>query len=131
MDLPKKDDLDIEGFKERWQLTPEQIAKTERTEEELQCMQDFLLSVEDELREEITDWDLEDTFFLYQDKKYDGNEGDYIMRMFLFSKGLKQCWCVISCFPQIELRSKKFDIQLLVNITNILLAELIEVLVGE
>ena len=130
MDLPKKDDLDIEGFKERWQLTPEQIAKTKHTEEELQCMQDFLLSVEDEIREEITDWDLEDTYFLYQDKQYEENEGDCILRMFQFSKGLTKCWLVIGC-PQIELTSENIDIQLLVNITNILLAELIDVFVPE
>ena len=131
MDLPDRKDLDVEGFKSRWQLTPDQLATTRRTEEELDTMQDFLLSVEDELREEITDWDLEDAFFLYQDQQYEDNEGDYILRMFQFSKGLTKCWVVISCFPQIELSSDNMDIELLASISNILLSELIDVFVRD
>ena len=130
MDLPERKDLDVEGFKSRWQLSPEQLANTKRTEDELEGMQDFLLTVEDVLREDIADWDLEDAFFLYQDKQYEENEGDCILRMFQFSKGLTKCWLVIGC-PQIELTSENIDIQLLVNITNILLAELIDVFVPE
>ena len=130
MDLPERKDLDVEGFKSRWQLSPEQLANTKRTEDELEGMQDFLLTIEDVLREDIADWDLEDAFFLYQDKQYEENEGDCILRMFQFSKGLTKCWLVIGC-PQIELTSENIDIQLLVNITNILLAELIDVFVPE
>ena len=131
MDLPEKKDLDVESFKSRWQLTPEQLATTLRTEEELETMQDFLLSVEDELREEITDWDLEDAFFLYQDQQYEDNEGDYILRLFSFSKGLTKCWVVVSCFPQIELSSDNMDIELLASISNILIGELIDVFVRD
>ena len=131
MDLPERKDLDVEGFKSRWQLSPDQLATTKRTEEELEDMQQCLLTIEDELREEITDWDLEDAFFLYQDKQYEGNEGDYILRMFQFSKGLTKCWLVISCFPQIELTSENMDIELLASISNILLAELIDVFVRD
>ena len=131
MDLPKRDDLDIEGFKERWQLSPEQLSTTRRTEEELEGMQDFLLIIEDQLREDIADWDLEDAFFLYQGEKYEDNEGDYILRMFQFSKGLTKCWLVISCFPQIELSSENMDIELLASISNILLSQLVEVFVSD
>ena len=131
MDLPKRDDLDIEGFKERWQLSPEQLSTTRRTEEELEGMQDFLLIIEDQLREDIADWDLEDAFFLYQGEKYEDNEGDYILRMFQFSKGLTKCWLVISCFPQIELSSENMDIELLASISNILIGELIDVFVSD
>ena len=131
MELPDKKDLDVERFKSRWQLSPDQLATTRRTEEELDTMQDFLLSVEDELREEITDWDLEDAFFLYQDQQYEDNEGDYILRMYSFSKGLTKCWIVISCFPQIELTSENMDIALLGSISNILLSQLVEVLVSD
>ena len=131
MDLPEKSDLDISKFRERWQLSPEQLAATRRTEDELECMQEFLLSVEDEIREEITDWDLEDAFFLYQDKQYEENEGDYILRMFQFSKGLTKCWLVISCFPQIELTSENMDIALLGSISNVLLSQLVEVFVSD
>ena len=131
MDLPERKETDIQAFKDRWQLSPEQLATTRRTEDELEYMQEFLLSVEDEIREEITDWDLEDAFFLYQDQQYEGNEGDYILRMFQFSKGLTKCWLVISCFPQIELTSENMDIELLASISNILLAELIDVFVRD
>ena len=131
MDLPKRDNLDIEGFKERWQLSPEQLSTTRRTEEELEGMQDFLLIIEDQLREDIADWDLEDAFFLYQGEKYEDNEGDYILRMFQFSKGLTKCWLVISCFPQIELSSENMDIELLASISNILIGELIDVFVRD
>ena len=131
MELPDKKDLDVERFKSRWQLSPDQLATTRRTEEELDTMQDFLLSVEDELREEITDWDLEDAFFLYQDQQYEDNEGDYILRMYSFSKGLTKCWLVISCFPQIELTSENIDVALLGSISNILLSQLVEVFVSD
>ena len=131
MDLPERKDLDVEGFKSRWQLSPDQLATTKRTEEELETMQDFLLSVEEALREDIADWDLEDAFFLYQDKQYEENEGDYILRMFQFSKGLTKNWLVISCFPQIELTSGNIDMTLLVSISNILLSQLVEVFVGD
>ena len=131
MDLPERKETDLQAFKDRYQLSPEQLAITRRTEDELEYMQEFLLSVEDEIREEITDWDLEDTFFLYQDKEYEDNEGDYILRMFQFSKGLTKCWLVISCFPQIELSSENMDIELLASISNILLGELINIFVRD
>ena len=129
MDLPERKDLDVEGFKSRWQLSPEQLANTKRTDDELEGMQDFLLTIEDVLREDIADWDLEDAFFLYQGDKYEDNEGDYILRMFSFSKGLTKCWVVISCYPQIELSSENMDIELLASISNILLSQLIEAFV--
>ena len=131
MDLPEKKDLDIKGFRERWQLTPEQLKNTKRTEKELEDMQQCLLTIEEALREDIADWDLEDAFFLYQDKQYEENEGDYILRMFQFSKGLTKNWLVISCFPQIELTSGNIDMTLLVSISNILLSQLVEVFVGD
>ena len=131
MDLPERKETDIQAFKDRWQLSPEQLATTRRTEDELECMQEFLLSVEDEIREEITDWDLEDAFFLYQDKQYEDNEGDYILRMYSFSKGLSKCWVVISCFPQIELCSENMDVALLSSISNIISSQLIEAFVSD
>ena len=130
MDLPKKDNLDIEGFKERWQLSPEQLATTKRTDEELEIMQDFLLSIEESFREDITDWDLEDAFFLYQDENSEFEE-DYILRMYSFSKGLTKCWLVIGCQPQIEMASENIDAPLLANIRNILLAQLYDLFVSD
>ena len=131
MDLPERKDLDVEGFKSRWQLSPEQLANTKRTDDELEGMQDFLLTIEDVLREDIADWDLEDAFFLYQGDKYEDNEGDYILRMYSFSKGLTKCWVVISCYPQIELSSENMDIELLASISNILLSQLIDIFVRD
>ena len=131
MDLPERKETDIQAFKDRYQLSPEQLATTRRTEDELECMQEFLLSVEDEIREEITDWDLEDAFFLYQDQQYEDNEGDYILRMYSFSKGLSKCWVVISCFPQIELCSENMDVALLSSISNIISSQLIEAFVSD
>ena len=130
MDLPERKDLDIEGFKNRWQLSPDQLSSTRRTDEELECMQEWLLFTEDEIREELADWDFEDAFFLYQDKGIEKCE-DYIMRLFSFSKGLTKCWLVISCFPQIELSSENMDIELLASISNILIGELIDVFVRD
>ena len=130
MDLPERKDLDVEGFKERWQLTPEQLANTKRTVEELEDMQECLLTIEEALREEITDWDLEDAFFLYQDENSDFEE-DYILRMYSFSKGLTKCWLVIGCQPQIELSSENMDITLLGSISNVLLSQLVEVFVRD
>ena len=130
MDLPNKDDLDLEGFKERWQLSPEQLATTKRTDEELEIMQDFLLSIEESFREDITDWDLEDAFFLYQDENSEFEE-DYILRMYSFSKGLTKCWLVIGCQPQIEMASENIDAPLLANIRNILLAQLYDLFVSD
>ena len=130
MDLPKKDDLDLEGFKERWQLSPEQLATTKRTDEELEIMQEFLLSIEEAFRKDITDWDLEDAFFLYQDENSEFEE-DYILRMYSFSKGLTKCWLVIGCQPQIEMASENIDATLLANISNILLAQLYDLFVSD
>ena len=130
MDLPKKDNLDIEGFKERWALSPEQLSTTRRTEEELEIMQEFLLSIEEAFRKDITDWDLEDAFFLYQDENSEFEE-DYILRMYSFSKGLTKCWLVIGCQPQIEIASENIDATLLANISNILLAQLYDVFVSD
>jgi len=130
MELPERNDLDVEGFKSRWQLSPDQLATTKRTEEELEGMQEFLLYIEDELREEIADWKLEDVFFLYQDEGREKYE-DYILRFFAFSKGLTKCWLLISCFPQIEVTSENMDMTLLASISNILLGQLIRVFVSE
>ena len=130
MDLPERKDLDVEDFKSRWQLSPEQLATTKRTDEELEIMQEFLLSIEESFREDITDWDLEDAFFLYQDQNSEIEE-DYILRMYSFSKGLTKCWLVIGCQPQIEIASENIDATLLANISNILLAQLYDVFVSD
>ena len=130
MDLPERKDLNIENFKSRWQLSPEQLETTLRTEEELEIMQEFLLSIEESFRKDITDWDLEDAFFLYKDENSEFEE-DYILRMYSFSKGLTKCWMVIGCQPQIEMASKNIDATLLANISNILLAELMAVFVSD
>ena len=107
--------IDIEEFKNKYQLTPEQLKKTKMTAEDIEIAQKILLAIEDMFLENIADWSLEESFFLY-----DENE-DLIYRFFQFSKGLTKCYLVINSEPQIELISNPFDNNLLLHITNIVI----------
>ena len=107
--------LDIEEFKNKYQLTPEQLKKTKMTAEDIEIAQNILLAIEDMFLENIADWSLEESFFLYDEKE------DLIYRFFNFSKGITSCYLVINSEPQIELISKDLDNQLLLHISNILL----------
>ena len=107
--------IDIEEFKNKYQLTPEQLKKTKMTAEDIEIAQKILLALEDMLIENIADWSLEESFFLYDD------EEDLIYRFFNFSKGLTKSYLVINSEPQIELISNQFDNNLLLHITNIVI----------
>ena len=107
-------DLDIEDFKNRHQLTPEQLLKTKMTGEDIEIAQKILLALEDMFIGNIADWSLEESFNLYED------EEDYICRFFQFSKGMTKCYLVINSEPQIELISNEMDNKLLLHISNIL-----------
>jgi hypothetical protein len=107
--------LDIEEFKNKYQLTPEQLKKTKMTAEDIEIAQNILLAIEDMFLENIADWSLEETFFLYDEKE------DLIYRFFNFSKGMTKNYLVINSEPQIELISNEMDNQLLLHISNILL----------
>ena len=85
------------------------------TAEDIEIAQKILLALEDMLIENIADWSLEESFFLYDD------EEDLIYRFFQFSKGLTKCYLVINSEPQIELISNQFDNNLLLHITNIVI----------
>ena len=108
-------ELDVEDFKNRYQLTPEQLKQTKMTAEDIEIAQNILLAIEDMFLENIADWSLEESFFLYDD------EEDLIYRFFQFSKGLTKCYLVINSEPQIELISNQFDNNLLLHITNIVI----------
>ena len=108
-------DLDVEDFKNRYQLTPKQLRQTKMTAEDIEIAQNVLLTIEDLFLENIADWSLEESFFLYDEKE------DLIYRFFNFSKGITSCYLVINSEPQIELISKDLDNQLLLHISNILL----------
>ncbi len=108
-------DLDVEDFKNRYQLTPEQLKKTKMTAEDIEIAQNILLAIEDTFLENIADWSLGESFFLYDEKE------DLIYRFFQFSKGLSKCYLVINSEPQIELISNQFDNQLLLHISNIVI----------
>ena len=108
-------DLDIFEFKNRYQLTPEQLRMTKMTAEDIEIAQNILLSVEDMLIGNIADWSLEESFFLYDDDE------DLIYRFFQFSKGLTKNYLVINSEPQIELISGEMDNKLLLHISNILI----------
>ena len=108
-------ELDVEDFKNRYQLTPKQLRQTKMAAEDIEIAQTILLALEDMLITNIADWSLEESFFLYDD------EADLIYRFFNFSKGMMSCYLVINSEPQIELISKDLDNQLLLHISNILL----------
>ena len=107
-------DLDVEDFKNRYQLTPKQLRQTKMTAEDIEVAQNILLSIEDLILENIADWSLEESFFLYDDDE------DLIYRFFNFSKGTTSCFLVINSEPQIELISNDLDNKLLLHISNIL-----------
>ena len=108
-------ELDVEKFKNKYQLTPEQLRTTKMTAEDIEIAQTILLSLEDLFMTNIADWSLDESFFLYDDDQ------DLIFRFFQFSKGFTKCYLVINSEPQIELISKDLDNQLLLHISNILL----------
>ena len=108
-------DLDVEDFKNRYQLTPKQLKMTKMTGEDIEIAQDILLALEDLFIENIADWSIEESFFLYDEKE------DLIYRFCNFSTGMLNCFLVINSEPQIELISNDMDNQLLLHISNILL----------
>ena len=107
--------LDIEEFRNKYQLTPEQLKMTKMTAEDIEIAQSILLAIEDMFIENIADWSLDESFFLYD------QEEDLIYRFFNFSKGMTKCYLVINSEPQIELISNEMDNQLLLHISNILI----------
>ena len=107
-------ELDVEDFKNRYQLTPKQLRQTKMTAEDIEIAQNILLTIEDLFLENIADWSLEESFFLYDEKE------DLIYRFFNFSKGMTKCFLVINSEPQIELISNDLDNKLLLHISNIL-----------
>ena len=107
-------ELDVEDFKNRYQLTPEQLKQTKMTAEDIEIAQNILLAIEDMFLENIADWSLDESIFLYDEDK------DLIYRFFYFSKGLTKSYLVINSEPQIELISNEMDNQLLLHISNIL-----------
>ena len=108
-------ELDVEKFKNKYQLTPEQLKKTKMTAEDIEIAQKILLSIEDMFLLNIADWSLEESFFLYDDDE------DLIYRFFNFSKGMTKNYLVINSEPQIELISNEMDNKLLLHISNILI----------
>ena len=107
-------DLDVEDFKNRYQLTPKQLRMTKMTAEDIEIAQNVLLTIEDLFLENIADWSLEESFFLYDEKE------DLIYRFFNFSKGMTKNFLVLNSEPQIELISNELDNKLLLHISNIL-----------
>ena len=107
-------ELDVEDFKNRYQLTPKQLRQTKMTAEDIEIAQNILLTIEDLFLENIADWSLEESFFLYDEKE------DLIYRFFNFSKGMTKNFLVINSEPQIELISNELDNKLLFHISNIL-----------
>ena len=80
--------LDIEEFRNKYQLTPEQLKMTKMTAEDIEIAQSILLAIEDMFIENIADWSLDESLFLYD------QEEDLIYRFFYFSKGMTKCYLV-------------------------------------
>ena len=108
-------ELDVEKFRNKYQLTPDQLRRTKLSSEDIEIAQKILLAIEDMLLENIADWSLDESFFLYDEKE------DLIYRFFQFSKGLSKNYLVISSEPQIELISNEMENALLLHISNILI----------
>ena len=108
-------ELDVEKFRNKYQLTPDQLRRTKLSSEDIEIAQKILLAIEDMLLENIADWSLDESFFLYDEKE------DLIYRFFQFSKGLSKNYLVISSEPQIELISNEMENTLLLHISNILI----------
>tara|TARA_B100000282_G_C31475664_1_gene373455 strand:+ start:224 stop:580 length:357 start_codon:yes stop_codon:yes gene_type:complete len=108
-------ELDVEKFRNKYQLTPDQLKRTKLSSEDIEIAQKILLAIEDMLLENIADWSLDESFFLYDEKE------DLIYRFFQFSKGLSKNYLVISSEPQIELISNEMENTLLLHISNILI----------
>ena len=108
-------ELDVEKFRNKYQLTPDQLRRTKLSSEDIEIAQKILLAIEDMLLENIADWSLDESFFLYDD------DADLIYRFFQFSKGLSKNYLVISSEPQIELISNEMENTLLLHISNILI----------
>ena len=108
-------ELDVEKFRNKYQLTPDQLRRTKLSSEDIEIAQKILLAIEDMLLENIADWSLDESFFLYDEKE------DLIYRFFQFSKGLSKNYLVISSEPQIELISNEMENKLLLHISNILI----------
>ena len=106
-------ELDVEKFRNKYQLTPDQLRRTKLSSEDIEIAQKILLAIEDMLLENIADWSLDESFFLYDEKE------DLIYRFFQFSKGLSKNYLVISSEPQIELISNEMENTLLLHISNI------------
>ncbi len=104
----------IEKFKNKYQLTSEQLKRTKMTTKTVDVSQKFLLEIEDGLIENISDWSLVEAFFLYEEDE------DYICRYFQFSKGIKNHYVVLSHIPKIECISRKMDCKLMMDISKTL-----------
>ena len=104
--------LDLREFREKYELTPEQLKRTKMSPETIELSQKFLLEIEDGLMEDISDWSLDEGIFLYDD------EEDYICRFFQFSKGMTNHFVVLNPEPQFECVSKDMDGELMMEISN-------------
>ena len=105
-------ELDLEEFKYRYQLTPEQLKDTKMSLEEIEVSQKFLLEIEDGLMEDIADWSLDERMFILE------KEEDYICRFFQFSKGTTNHFVIINPMPEIECISANMDGKLMMDISN-------------
>ena len=121
--LPEKEDLNVEVVLEamrRCTLSEKHLEKTNLSKTEIEISRNNLLSFQKILEIEISDWALDESFFIYND------EDDAICRLFLFSRGLiKNIFIVGASRPLIKFVNRDIDTYLFFEISNLLLDTLV------
>ncbi len=119
----EKEDLNVDVILKamrRCILSEKHLEITKLSKIEIEISKKNLLNFQKILEIEITEWALDESFFIYNDDE------DAICRLFLFSKGLKRDVLIIGgCGPLIKFVNKEIDTYLLFDISNLLLDTLV------
>ena len=103
----------IDKFRELWSLNKEQLKKTSITEEDIEEMESILMYLEEVLQENLKEWKVASSYFLYDDDK------DYIVRQFTLRKVKANHFIVLT--PEMKIRGMDGDMpsDLLADIMNV------------
>ena len=103
----------VDKFREIWSLNKHQLKRTSTSEEDREGMEGVLMYLEEALQENLEDWKVSSSYFLYDD------ENDYIVRQFTLRKGKASHFIVLT--PEMKIRGMDSDIpsELLADIMNV------------
>jgi|TARA_Y100000114_G_scaffold96874_1_gene90156 hypothetical protein len=112
----------VDKFREIWSLNKHQLKRTSTSEEDREGMEGVLMYLEEALQENLEDWKVSSSYFLYDD------ENDYIVRQFTLRKGKASHFIVLT--PLMEIRGMDLNIssELLADIMNICTDLLVQVI---